>query len=131
MTDAKELFLGLASAYGVEAEVAELIQDQAEPAVDRLGKLLQQTRLERGWTLLDVHSRCGLSRSQLSSYEGSHQKNPGIRTCKLVARGYDLNLAKVLLALYGGIRMPRRRTQQVKLASAPGAQLVRKRTRKR
>ncbi len=131
MTDARELLLGLASAYGVEAQVADLIQDRAEPDVVSLGKLLQETRFQRGWTLLDVHSRCGLSRSQLSFYELGRQKNPGIRTSKLLARGYDLNLAMVLLAQYGGIRMPSKRMQQVKPASAPGAQSVRKRKRLR
>lgn len=131
MSDARDMLLGLARAYGVGDDVADLIEFAPDPDVPTLADLLRTAREEKGLTLENVNKRCGLSRSQLSYYETGIHKNPGIRTCKQLAKGYGLPLAAVLLSLYREIRLPTthyERTQRLRFA--PGAKVRRRRRKK-
>lgn len=94
----REMLLALAIFYGIHTDVAEMLKGQPSPRFQKLGPMLRQARHAQELTLPEIHERCGVSRSQLSLYETGRSKNPGLRTLQLLAFGYRLPFARILLA---------------------------------
>ncbi|MFT5616609.1 MAG: transcriptional regulator with XRE-family HTH domain [Granulosicoccus sp.] len=101
--------------------MAALIADKPDPKVHGLTATLLASREASGCDTTELVNRCFVARTQIAFYEAGLQKNPGLRTVAMLARGYELPLWRVVLATLSEIRIPP--------ISAPSAKPVRKRKR--
>jgi transcriptional regulator with XRE-family HTH domain len=57
-------------------------------------KKLKEQRMEKGWTLDDLATRAGLSKSYLSQLEsGKERKNPTTKTIEKLSRAFEIPLS--------------------------------------
>jgi transcriptional regulator with XRE-family HTH domain len=60
-----------------------------DPSIRQLGARLQALRAARGWTLGELASQCGVSRSSLSKIE-RNEVSPTYDAIQRIARGFDI-----------------------------------------
>ena len=64
----------------------------------RVGKRLRKLRKQRGWTQIYLAERLGLDRSYLADIERG-RRNVSIVNLEIIAKGFDLSLARLLIKL--------------------------------
>jgi transcriptional regulator with XRE-family HTH domain len=73
----------------------ELTADSIEGITSRMCERLRKLRLQRGWTLNDLASVSGVSRSMLSQIERA-QVNPTLAVAYRIARAFDRSLGDLV-----------------------------------
>jgi transcriptional regulator with XRE-family HTH domain len=69
--------------------------EPAEALSQHLGRRVKQLRTERGWSLEDLATACGVSRSMLSQIE-REQANPTLGVTVRIGNGFGMSLGDLL-----------------------------------
>jgi transcriptional regulator with XRE-family HTH domain len=78
-----------------------------DPAIRKLGARLQALRTARGWTLGELATQCGVSRSSLSKIERD-EVSPTYDVIQRIARGFDIPVAELFSQAAAGPALGRR-----------------------
>ena len=100
--DPRRMLMTLATYHGIGPEVEILLDTKGTPSPPMhkggLAGLLVRARTLRKMTVVDIHKRSGIAKSQIGFYESGGQKNPGLRTLRSLSYGYRIPFMLVIMA---------------------------------